>query len=93
MEAKDSVTLVLGLPANFGMKPIALTVPAAGAHQRRPKALSESPLAVPEERAVGNGTEVGEQKDEKRHKHKNRRWEIAGGGEGERWGRVIGSDR
>jgi len=45
VEAKDSVTLVLGLPANFGMKPISLNSNPSAGH-RKPKAQADATLAI-----------------------------------------------
>lgn len=48
VEAKDSVTLVLGLPANFGMKPISLNPsnPSAGNTRKNAKAHADATLAL-----------------------------------------------
>ncbi|KAI3420261.1 hypothetical protein GPALN_003577 [Globodera pallida] len=82
VEAKDSVTLVLGLPANFGMKPITLTSPEGNSH-RRPKAHSQKSLSADRNNGTslertGGGEEVLESTlveldEQQRQKHKNKR--------------------
>ncbi|KAL3125932.1 hypothetical protein niasHT_009461 [Heterodera trifolii] len=78
VEAKDSVTLVLGLPANFGMKPITLTSPEGISH-RRPKAHSQTAHSVDKTNGTSlEGTEQLESipmevEEKHRKKHKNRR--------------------
>jgi hypothetical protein len=46
VEAKDSVTLVLGLPANFGMKPISLNPNPSSHGPKKPKAKADTTLDV-----------------------------------------------